>query len=142
MADNVGVKEGADKNIATDEISGAHYQRGKLIYGADGVNEGDVDKDNGLPTQPERQATATVTNGTASTATITLAASNTSRKGLVVYNNSTSDMYLKYGSGGNPNDFTVKILAGGYWEMPAPIYTGIVTGAWDSVNGNAKVTEI
>ena len=35
--------------IATDEIAGVHYQRIKLIQGADGVNAGDVSSANPLP---------------------------------------------------------------------------------------------
>jgi hypothetical protein len=37
--------------IATDEIASKHYQRVKLIHGADGVNAGDVSSSNGLPVQ-------------------------------------------------------------------------------------------
>lgn len=46
MADNISV---ASKAIATDEISSVHYQRAKLIHGADGTNDGDVARTNPLP---------------------------------------------------------------------------------------------
>lgn len=46
MADNIVV---ADKTIATDEISSVHYQRAKLIHGADGTNDSDVARTNPLP---------------------------------------------------------------------------------------------
>ncbi|KKN54705.1 hypothetical protein LCGC14_0589740 [marine sediment metagenome] len=46
MADNIEV---AGKTIATDEISSVHYQRAKLIHGADGTNAGDVALTNPLP---------------------------------------------------------------------------------------------
>lgn len=36
--------------IATDEVGAKHYQRVKLIHGADGVNDGDVASGNPLPT--------------------------------------------------------------------------------------------
>jgi hypothetical protein len=49
MPDNVSITPGAGAPIATDDIAGAHYQRGKLIHGADGVNDGDVAKTNPLP---------------------------------------------------------------------------------------------
>ena len=44
MADNLNIEtptttQGA---VATDDISGAHFQRVKLIQGADGVNDGDI----------------------------------------------------------------------------------------------------
>ncbi len=46
MADGILV---AGKTIATDEISSVHYQRAKLIHGADGTNAGDVARINPLP---------------------------------------------------------------------------------------------
>jgi hypothetical protein len=54
MADNISV---AGKTIATDEISGAHYQRAKLIHGADGTNAGDVAAANPLPVADDARAT-------------------------------------------------------------------------------------
>lgn len=51
MADNVSITEGSGTTIAADEISGAKYQRIKLVHGADGTNDGDVSSVNGLPTQ-------------------------------------------------------------------------------------------
>jgi hypothetical protein len=44
MADNLNIETPAaiQGAVATDEISAAHYQRVKLIQGADGVNDGDV----------------------------------------------------------------------------------------------------
>jgi hypothetical protein len=49
MADNVEITPGAGKTIGADEIDAILYQRIKLIFGADGVNEGDVSFQNGLP---------------------------------------------------------------------------------------------
>lgn len=37
MADNLGYTEGSGKNIATDEVAGAHLQRVKLDQGAEGA---------------------------------------------------------------------------------------------------------
>lgn len=49
MADNMAVTEGSGKTIGADEISDVLYQRIKLIHGADGTNDGDVDSGNPLP---------------------------------------------------------------------------------------------
>lgn len=51
MADNVSIEDVTTpgETIAADEISGAKYQRVKLIHGADGVNDGDVASVNPLP---------------------------------------------------------------------------------------------
>lgn len=49
MADGVQVTPGSGATVAADEISGQQYQRVKLTHGADGVNDGDVSRINGLP---------------------------------------------------------------------------------------------
>lgn len=52
MADNVSVNTstpGTPAVIASDDISGAQFQRIKLTLGADGVNEGDVSSTNPIP---------------------------------------------------------------------------------------------
>lgn len=50
MADNTLLNAGTGGDtIASDDISGIKFQRIKLIYGADGVNSGDVSSANPLP---------------------------------------------------------------------------------------------
>lgn len=54
MADNVQLNPMVDGSlVATDDISGVHYQRIKLIIGADGVNDGDISAANPLPVDSE-----------------------------------------------------------------------------------------
>jgi len=54
MADNVALNamSGGD-NVAADDITSVKFQRIKLIYGADGVNSGDVAAANPLPVDTE-----------------------------------------------------------------------------------------
>ncbi len=50
MADNVELDAGAGgATVGADDITGVHYQRVKLIHGADGSNDGDVASANPLP---------------------------------------------------------------------------------------------
>lgn len=53
MADNVNIASGDDPAlltpIATDEISGAHYQAIKVVLGGDGANNGFLSASNPLP---------------------------------------------------------------------------------------------
>lgn len=86
-------------------------------------------------------ASATVTQVASSATVVTLQAANADRRGLLIFNDSTAALYVKYGSAASATSFSVKIAAGGYWEMPQPPYSGIVTGIWASANGNAYVTE-
>lgn len=37
MADNVGITEGSDKTVATDDVSSVHHQLVKIEHGADGT---------------------------------------------------------------------------------------------------------
>jgi len=87
-------------------------------------------------------ATSTLANVASSATNVTLRAANTARLGLLMYNDSTSSCYLKYGATASATSFTVFLGPGAYWEMPMPIYTGIVDGIWVSANGNMRVTEL
>jgi hypothetical protein len=72
----------------------------------------------------------------------TLMVINEDRKMATIYNNSTSNLYIKYGSNASTDSFSIKIGAGDYLEFPYPCYTGIIDGIWESTNGSAMVTEI
>lgn len=89
-------------------------------------------------------ATATLANVADAATVQTLAAANSARMGLIIFNDSTSDLYLKYGSAASLTSFTYKVFAGSTWEMPiAPCFTGIVTGIWSAdASGSARVTEL
>lgn len=92
---------------------------------------------------PAQPATGTVTNFVAAATNATLKASNASRKGLLIYNNSTAaTMYLKFAATATLADFSTKIPPGGYYELPQPVYTGIVDCIWDIASGSAQVTEM
>jgi hypothetical protein len=85
---------------------------------------------------------AASTTVTAATATTTLLAANTARAGGSFYNDSTAVLYLKRGAGATTTSYTVKVLAGGFYELPGPrVYRGIVTGVWASATGSLYVTE-
>ncbi len=78
----------------------------------------------------------------AAVSTVLLAA-NADRRGVVVFNDSTADLFVKYGAAASASSFTVKIVGGGYWEMPAPIYVGVVHGIWSADStGAARITEL
>lgn len=92
--------------------------------------------------------TATLTDVTSSTTSVTIIASNSSRKGAMIYNDSNRSLYIKLGgtasstSGSSPA-FTTRLLAGSYYELPQhPIYTGVIDGIWDTDSGWARVTEM
>lgn len=92
---------------------------------------------------PIAVAAATVTPVVASGTVVPMAANNTARRGLIIYNDSDTPMVIKYGAGASSASFTVRIAAFGYWEMPHPIFTGQVTGIWEgsAPSGTGMVTE-
>jgi len=144
MADNTTLNAGTGGDvIAADDISTVKYQRIKLIHGADGTNDGDVSTANPLPVRLFRSATATTSsvNDTASSAQ--LLASTSTRLGATFFNDSTSILYLKLGTTASTTDYTVQIPAGGYYELPYPIYTGRIDGIWSAdASGAVRITEL
>ena len=93
------------------------------------------------PVSELRPDGSTVTAVPASVSSVTLAASNSLRRGLQIFNDSTAVLYVKHGTTASTASYTVKMIAGAFYEIPAPVYTGRVDGIWDAVNGNAMVTE-
>ena len=141
MADNVPITAGSGTSIATDDVGGVHYQILKLAYGSlDTATL--VTATEGLPVQDDRPATATLANVAASATNVTLRASNTGRMGLTIFNDSTASLYIKFGATASATSFTVFVGPGAYYELPNPVYTGIVDGIWTAAAGNARVTEM
>lgn len=85
MADNISTTAGT---FATDEIAGAHYERLKIVVGADGTNEGDVNSSLPLPVAVYQTFTTQPINGTV-TANLS-AADNTVLDNISTFTNSTN----------------------------------------------------
>lgn len=83
---------------------------------------------------------ATVSRVASSITVVTLLAANAARRSGAFYNDSTSALYLKHGATATATDFTVKLAAGQFYELPDPLYTGIVTGIWVAADGGCQVT--
>jgi hypothetical protein len=58
-----------------------------------------------------------------------------------IYNDSTADLYIKFGHIAKRNSFTIKLFPTGYFEVPAN-YMGEITGVFDAREGHAYVTEL
>jgi hypothetical protein len=89
-------------------------------------------------------ATATNTNVASSATSVTILASNASRRGASVFNDSTQILYLDLaGDVASTTNYTVQLATNAFYELPPPaIYTGKITGIWAAANGNARVTEL
>ena len=99
----------------------------------------------GTPTNPlvvaTKTATSAVTSVGGSATNVTLLASNASRKGATIYNNSTAQLYMKLGATATTASFTAILPRNAYYEVPFG-YTGIIDGIWTAAVGAALVTEI
>jgi hypothetical protein len=145
--------EGSDDGVHFDSIVGSGLYETPGIYLVTGAartvratRSGNV---SGSPTVtlvgesvPDASATAAVSSVAAATLTTTLLPANTTRRMAVFFNDSNVTLYLKYGTGAATNSYTVKILSQGYFEMPVPVPTGIITGIWDAgPTGVVLITE-
>lgn len=88
--------------------------------------------------------TATLTSVASQDTNITILAANANRIGATIFNNDTGPLYIKFGATATATTSnTVCIAAGGYYELPAPVYRGIIDGIWTtSGSGSANVTEL
>ena len=87
-------------------------------------------------------AAATLTNVASSASSVSLLAANTARRGLIVYNDSTQTLYLKFGVTASTTSFTYLMTPKSTLEMILPIYQGAIDGVWASANGSARITEL
>lgn len=83
----------------------------------------------------------TLSNVASSASTGTILATNSSRVGATIVNDSTATLYLKYGATASTTSYTYQVPPGATWEMPLPAYLGIIDGIWSAANGNARCTD-
>lgn len=97
----------------------------------------------GTPLQTiRRTATSTLTNTAGSASSVTVVALNAARLGLVIVNDSTAVLRLKFGTPATATSFTYILQAGDTLDLTGTIYTGTITGIWDTATGAARATEL
>lgn len=147
MADNIVLNStnGAGPTIATDLVSGSHYQRTKVTFGTDG-SATDVSSSNPLPVSiigtSTNPTTSTLTNVASSATNVALLASNSSRKGLVIVNDSTQKLYINFGATASSTAYTYFLNSNDILEITSNCYIGAINGIWASANGYARITEL
>jgi hypothetical protein len=96
-------------------------------------NIGNVD----IVTVPRATTIVDVSLASAATSAQLLAA-NTARIGLHLTNTDANAVYVYFGTTATATKFAVLIPAGGYYEMPQPIYTGRIDAIW-AANGSGSL---
>jgi hypothetical protein len=87
-------------------------------------------------------ATSTLTNVTVSTSNTTLVAANANRKALIIFNDASHSVFIKFGATASTSSFTFKLPDKETYEMPQPVYTGIIDAITSSGSGSVRVTEL
>lgn len=87
-------------------------------------------------------ASSAVTSVSVPTASTTLLAANSSRKNATFYNDSGGVIFLKLGSTASSTSFTVRLTSNDYYELPFPVYTGIITAIAASGTRDIRITEL
>lgn len=89
-----------------------------------------------------KSATSTITRVASSVTSILLIAANSSREGLLLYNDSSATQTIKFGTTASSTDFTVKLTPRMFYEVASPIYVGRIDVISSSTNGAIQVTEL
>ena len=95
---------------------------------------------NVIPIGPTSAATSTITSVADTASSVLLLASNTSRVGASIQNDSDQILYLKLGTTASLADYTVKMVAGAYYEVPFG-YTGRIDGIWAANSTGAALID-
>lgn len=86
-------------------------------------------------------STAAITPVASSATSIVLLAANANRKDVKIFNNSTSRLYVAFLGTASIAACSLLLEPGGLYEGEVN-YTGVISGIWAAVNGNALVTEL
>lgn len=89
-----------------------------------------------------KAALAVRTSVAASTTSVVLLAANPNRKGVIIYNDSTSVLYIGYGSTAvSDSDFTVQTAAETHHNVFSG-FVGEIRAMWVTAEGAARITEM
>ena len=123
------------------DSTGKKLQTFNNTIGADSVHSEAVTwvGTDGLSINP---ATGTQSSVASSASNVTLLAANAARKGASIFNDSTTNLFVKFGATASTTSFAVKMIPFSYFELEFPCYTGIIDGIWDTANGSARVNEM
>lgn len=87
--------------------------------------------------------TATLSQPANSASSFTVLAANPSRRGAMIFNDAATNVYIAMAATASTTAYTYQLQAGvGYYELPAPVYKGLITGIASSATGNLRVTEL
>lgn len=95
-----------------------------------------------LTITPTQVLTSVVSRVASSISSQTLVSVNADRKGLIFYNDSTINQYIKFGITATTVDFTVILTSHMIYEVQTPVYDGRIDFISSSATGAIQVTEL
>jgi hypothetical protein len=96
----------------------------------------------------KKVGTPTLSSVAASATSVTLLSANTSRRQVVLVNDSSAICYVKFGTTASSTSYTVQMpaiannIASHLFIDEDPVYTGRIDAIWASATGNMRITEI
>ena len=87
-------------------------------------------------------ANSALTNVASSITTVNLIALNNSRKGLMMFNDSSSVCYVKLGATASTTSYTIQMSPNSLYAMDTPVYSGVIDAIWTTANGFMRITEL
>lgn len=85
--------------------------------------------------------TAVVAQVAASATVVTLFTAQAGGNKRIIFNDASTAMYVKFGAAASLTDWTYKIAIGAAWDVPTPLYSGLITAIWDTgPTGQARIT--
>ena len=142
MADSaVAVTPGSGANVDTRTQTGGDHRQVVVVGDETAATCAPVDA-GGVHTRPGKTTTAATTRVAGAVTSTQLLAANAARITASFYNDSSADLYLKYGTAASATSKKLRIPPAGYWEMPAGnVYTGVVHGLWTAATGAVDIVE-
>lgn len=103
-----------------------------------------VDTDGSLAVETNKSTIVNLSNVTSTLTSTTIVAARATRRGCIIFNDSTSPLLISYGTtAASASAFSVKIAAGASYFLDVPLWVGAITGLWTgTANGAARVTDL
>lgn len=93
-----------------------------------------------IPVTASLSSTAVITSVANSLTTGVLLASNTARRGFIIFNDSLAIVFVAFAATASTTAFSVKLQPGSEYE-PGIDYTGVISGISSAAVGSCRVTE-
>jgi hypothetical protein len=84
----------------------------------------------------------TTTSVALSVVVATVLASNAARLGAIIWNDGAANAFIRLAAGATTALFTVRLANKSEWELPFPVYTGIITGITSAATATVLATEL